>query len=115
MLITASDAKTPTTNELLERLNQKSANFLPTSHFESRYRFHRKIGVGGDGPVNLVKRILDGKPFAAKIIDLSNKRRKYLFKNKADLVLKLRHPHIVQIEDLFVSDERIIFILEYCN
>lgn len=91
---------------------------LPPGHekikrvpMSTEYARHQIIGRGGFSTVHLVKHIASGKKFAAKIISLNDERKKSKKSSEVDqdtrameeavLQMRLRHPHIVRILDVF--------------
>eukprot|EP01130_Rhizamoeba_saxonica_P017306 TRINITY_DN8344_c0_g1_i1.p1 TRINITY_DN8344_c0_g1~~TRINITY_DN8344_c0_g1_i1.p1 ORF type:complete len:387 (-),score=67.43 TRINITY_DN8344_c0_g1_i1:36-1196(-) len=76
------------------------------------------IGEGGYGKVYQVREITTGKIFAMKVL-----KKGHLCKTKSiqntiverDIMLKIRHPFIIDLYYAFQSQERVAFIMNYIN
>lgn len=79
---------------------------------EGRYKVVRQLGVGGMGAVYEVERVADGRHFALKALasggDAQTRAR---FAREAQIVAKVKHPNVVNIVDVDVSESGFIFLV----
>jgi eukaryotic-like serine/threonine-protein kinase len=83
------------------------------------YEIVRRLGVGGQGMVYLVKRCSDQKELALKVMlarkkgvtEMDVKR----FQREMDVCKELRHPCIVTFEDQGYENGLFYFTMEYCK
>ncbi len=85
-----------------------------------KYEIRRKLGAGATSTVYLGYDSFSQREVAIKLIDpevLKDAHRGRLFRhlvlNEASLAGKLVHPHIVQIYDAVIDDERSYIVMEY--
>jgi serine/threonine-protein kinase SRK2 len=71
------------------------------------------LGAGAFGSVKLVYDVKTKKQFAMKVLKRRNVN-KYL---EAEIVnhSMLRHPHIVQCREVFLTPEHVCIVMEYAN
>ena len=77
-----------------------------------RYRVIRLIGQGGMGAVYEVERLTDGRHLAAKVLSVqAGKRGLARFAREAQLLAKLRHPNLVNIQDVDMTQSHMAYIV----
>ena len=102
-----------------------TVSFLPGNEsditpisFRQKYSLGRLIGEGTSSSCYLCRRLVDGKEFACKVINL---KRLYTtfpkpvvdkFKQEIDTLELLDHPNIIRLEDHFCSPSTIYIVLE---
>ncbi len=83
---------------------------------DGRYRVLEKIGEGGMATVYLAERVADGRRRALKVLDEELARDPEVvrrFHQEARAVTLIRHPNIVEIDDVGVTaDKRAFFAME---
>ncbi len=84
-----------------------------------RYRVVRQLGQGGMGSVWLVEdTLLDGKPFAVKMLPSifgSNKRAYAQLKTEALVAMKLTHPNIVTLRAFEENKGNPFLVMDYID
>ncbi|MEA2159160.1 MAG: eukaryotic-like serine/threonine-protein kinase, partial [Solirubrobacteraceae bacterium] len=83
---------------------------------DGRYRLERVLGTGGMGSVWLAHDARLGRPVAVKVIsDALAVDRQWLrrFEREARAAASVSHPHIVQVFDYSVEEERPYLVMEY--
>lgn len=83
--------------------------------FMSRYTKIRLLGKGNFGNVWLIRRNSDQKKFAAKFFDknsLSTCRKKML-RSEVEILAKLEHPNVVELEELNETPFFFLIITEF--
>ncbi len=77
-----------------------------------RYRVVRLIGQGGMGAVYEVERLTDGRHLAAKVLSIqAGKQVLARFAREAQLLAKLRHPNLVAIQDVDMTQSHMAYIV----
>jgi serine/threonine-protein kinase len=80
------------------------------------YEILRELGHGGMGTVYLAQRAADGTQVAVKIIrpvTAASEREVQCFLREANILRKLRHPHIVAFYEMGQVGESLYFVMEY--
>ena len=78
----------------------------------NRYRVMRLIGQGGMGTVYEVERLTDGRHLAAKVLSVqAGKQVLARFAREAQLLAKLRHPNLVAIHDVDMTQSKMAYIV----
>ena len=99
-----------TPNQKRQRPNQKN---LTTKDFE----FLTKLGKGAFGSVVLVKKISNGKHYAMKILKkkdfYKNEKSEESVKTEKTVLMKSRHPFIVQLHYSFQDKTSLYYVLDY--
>lgn len=80
----------------------------------SKYRCTRFINRGGNGFVVLAVDTEKEKEHALKFISLDSTRSKYVEREIINH-FKLKHPHIIKLEEIFVTDSHLVLVLEYAD
>ena len=84
-----------------------------------RYRIVRQLGQGGMGSVWLAEdTLLDGKPFAIKMLPailVANKRAYRQLKDEALVAMKLTHPNIVTLRAFEENDGNPFLVMDYVD
>jgi serine/threonine-protein kinase SRK2 len=77
----------------------------------SGYRFEQYISRGSDGFVILATDS-EGKPHALKFIHLTQPELKY---SEQEIInqFTLKHPHIIELEQILVTNQHLILVMEY--
>jgi len=99
--------------DALARLSQQPrAELEAGGTIDGRYRVVRELGAGGMGSVHEVERIADGERFALKRVrghaDSSALAR---FAREAQIAAELRHPNLVPVIDVGISDGELFLVM----
>lgn len=90
--------------------------FQPGQVIKDTYRIERRLGAGGMAEVYLVSHTRFPRQFALKLMlhDMGEKKV-FLerFRREAEILAKLRHPHIVDVTDWDYVDGRPFLVMEY--
>lgn len=85
-----------------------------------KYEILRQIGEGATATVHLARDAFAGREVALKLIrpevlhdPAAGRRARHLLATEASLAGKLAHPHIVQIHDAVVDEDRGYIVMEY--
>jgi calcium/calmodulin-dependent protein kinase I len=86
--------------------------------FGGKYEIVGELGRGGFSVVYHTKEKSTGKSFAAKIIDLRPLRLREKFdpmrlRREVDIMRQLRHPNIIQFEEVFETPDQLIVVMEF--
>lgn len=77
-----------------------------------RYRVDSLLGQGAMGTVYRVERLSDGRPLAAKVLNIKpDYRAMARFAREAQLLARLHHPNLIDIVDIDVTKERVAYIV----
>jgi serine/threonine protein kinase len=80
------------------------------------YRIEGKLGSGGCGVVYRARQLSLGRTVALKMLhhaEVPEPQELALFRNEAEAVARLHHPHIVQIHEFGEFEGRPYFVMEY--
>lgn len=98
------------------RDNYKRKNQAPETTLDF-YRIGKMLGRGAFGKVNLAMHKLVRKLTALKSLDkaaLTDESQKQKLMKEVNLLLKLRHDHIVKIYETIETKKHIIIVMELC-
>lgn len=78
------------------------------------YRFIKYLGKGASGFVVRGQDLCGKKRHALKMIDVSLTKSKYV---QSEIVnhFRLVHPHIISLEQIFVTDDHLVLVTEYAD
>mmetsp|Transcript_46558 Transcript_46558/g.93945 ORF Transcript_46558/g.93945 Transcript_46558/m.93945 type:complete len:418 (-) Transcript_46558:51-1304(-) len=105
-------------------LEQKNRSGEPTSsqqqQFEAKYELLNVIGMGSTSQVRRCRERATRREFACKVIDKSKMKDlshvMEQFENEIEVLFKLQqmrqHPHIIRLEDVFITPTSIFMIME---
>ncbi|XP_061028143.1 serine/threonine-protein kinase Sgk3 isoform X4 [Eubalaena glacialis] len=83
------------------------------------FDFLKVIGKGSFGKVLLVKRKLDGKFYAVKVLQkkivLNRKEQKHIMAERNVLLKNVKHPFLVGLHYSFQTTEKLYFVLDFIN
>lgn len=82
--------------------------------YQSQYSCIRYLNRGASGFVVLVERKDTGEKRALKFIERESARMEYI---EAEIInqMRLRHPHVVKLDEIFVTDVHLVLVLEYAD
>jgi len=85
--------------------------------FIEKYELKESIGIGSTSACYRCVHIMSGKEFAVKIIDKRKIEAEYRgmiqqFYNEIDILKALRHPNIIQLEEVIESETKIYIVME---
>jgi len=80
----------------------------------SKYRCTQFLNRGGNGFVVLAVDTEKEKEHALKFIPLDSAKSKYVEREIINH-FKLKHPHIIKLEEIFVTDTHLVLVLEYAD
>eukprot|EP01083_Nonionella_stella_P278869 948417_1 len=92
----------------------------PSSHFSEHYKAGRAIGSGTFATVKKCIRRSDKSEFAVKIIykDQLTFAERDKIRDEIKILKKMKshkHPHIINIEDVFENDRKVKMVMELCQ
>jgi serine/threonine protein kinase len=76
------------------------------------YRIIRKLGTGGFAEVYLGKHVQTNWDAAVKILNINNYPEE-TFRQEADILWHLRHPHIVEIKEFNIENGMCYLVMDY--
>ncbi|KAI8102429.1 hypothetical protein M9435_006030 [Picochlorum sp. BPE23] len=80
----------------------------------SRYQCVEYLNRGANGFVVMAVDSITKKRFALKFIPLNSTKSKYVEREIINQ-FKLKHPHIIKLEELFVTEDHLVLVLEYAD
>ena len=103
---------------VMKKVNEsfKSKNKPPITDM-SFYRIGKMLGRGAFGKVNLAMHKLVRKLVALKSLNkevLTDEAHKAKLMKEVNLLLKMRHNHVVKIYETIETDKHIIIVMELC-
>ena len=88
------------------------AHFQPGALLGVHYRVLRLLGQGTMGSVYEVERTSDGRHLAAKVLaPRADKPTMVRFAREAQILARLKHPNLISIVDVDVTDNGILFLI----
>jgi protein-serine/threonine kinase len=100
--------------ESIMEMNDQNSN----SDSLTNYEFLRFVGAGGFADVFLARRKKSSKLFAIKKISkekiIQNNLKRYVYSER-NIMIKLRHPFIVEAEGMFQDEAHLYISMEYCE
>ena len=92
---------------------------VPRPHDPNKYTIVRQLGRGSFGSCKLVKLSSDNTLHAVKTIRHSTPQEKHIAKKEIDLMVSLRHPFIIPVEDIFYgeggADKDVNIVMSFCD
>jgi hypothetical protein len=85
----------------------------PGSFLNNRYRIEDKLGRGGMGAVYLAHDQTLNIRVAVKENLNANPEAERQFKKEAELLAKLRHPHLARVTDYFILQDQQYLVMDY--
>lgn len=111
-------------NDDIEYINSDEPLFLSKgepfikSNSLALYQELNTLGKGGFGTVKLYQHVLSKKKYAIKFVNIakidSASELNRIFK-EIETMRSLTHPNIVKVEDSFMLDRHLCFVMEYCS
>jgi len=80
----------------------------------SRYHCVEYLNRGANGFVVMAVDSITKKKFALKFIPLNTTKSKYVEREIINQ-FKLKHPHVIKLEELFVTEDHLVLVLEYAD
>lgn len=80
----------------------------------SKYECVEYINRGANGFVVLALDVSKNKYYALKFIPIEYTKSKYVEREIVNQ-LKLKHPHVIKLEELFVTEDHLVLVLEYAD
>ena len=78
------------------------------------YEFTKNLGKGGYGKVFQVRQKMTNKLFACKKLSKLNINNLIKFRREIDILMKMDHPNIIKLYDVFESQNSLYLIMEEC-
>ena len=78
------------------------------------YEFSKNLGKGGYGKVFQVRQKMTNKLFACKKLSKLNINNLIKFRREIDILIKIDHPNIIKLFDVFESQNSLYLIMEEC-
>jgi hypothetical protein len=98
--------------EALAQLAKEPGPMTVDRVIDDRYRVIGKLGAGGMGTVHEVERIEDGKRFALKMLrGIRDPEMMTRFAREAQLAAELRHPNLVPVFDVGITDGGLFLVM----
>ncbi len=97
-----------------EALEADAPRDLIGSIFDGRYRVEALLGLGGMGAVYRATQLSVKRPVALKLIAdemISGSAHARRFRQEAEVVARLNHPHIVQLHDFGATEEGMLYLV----
>merc|ERR1719150_2631248 len=91
---------------------------IQNQHITADYHIKKKLGQGNFALVRLCQRKTDKKEFAVKIIHkkrLAKPKQQASLEREVDILKKVSHPHCVQLEAIYETNNHLYLVLEYCK
>ncbi|KAK2949020.1 putative Calcium/calmodulin-dependent protein kinase type 1 [Blattamonas nauphoetae] len=89
------------------------------TNLTSKYELLETIGEGQFAKVKKARNKITGKLVAVKILDktqiVNNVHEMKSLYSEITILMKLRHPHIIRISDVFELSDRICIVMEYAE
>eukprot|EP01054_Gregarina_sp_Poly1_P010700 Gregarina_sp_Poly_1__10699@NODE_80_length_15637_cov_125_963134_g68_i0_p2_GENE_NODE_80_length_15637_cov_125_963134_g68_i0NODE_80_length_15637_cov_125_963134_g68_i0_p2_ORF_typecomplete_len557_score71_48Pkinase/PF00069_25/2_6e67Pkinase_Tyr/PF07714_17/1_1e44Kinaselike/PF14531_6/3_2e14Pkinase_fungal/PF17667_1/1_6e08EFhand_7/PF13499_6/0_0091EFhand_7/PF13499_6/0_0087Kdo/PF06293_14/3_2e07Kdo/PF06293_14/7_4e02EFhand_11/PF08976_11/1EFhand_11/PF08976_11/0_39FTA2/PF13095_6/0_69FTA2/PF13095_6/1e04EFhand_8/PF len=75
------------------------------------------VGSGHSGTVRVATHRYNGRTYAIKtfVKGLASKEQVNLLRNEAQVLLKLDHPHVARLTEVWEDNSAVHFIMEYCS
>jgi len=91
------------------------SNKVATGRFKDNYQISDSLGFGSYSEVRYCRRYADNQEFAAKIIKLKKLtvKEKVSIEREIQILTDLEHPHIIKVEEVYVSSKSAYLVLEY--
>lgn len=80
----------------------------------SRFKCTEYINRGASSFVVLAVDSTNGKQHALKFIPLEQTKSKYVEREILNQ-FKLKHPHVIKLEELFITEEHLVLVMEYAD
>jgi len=83
------------------------------SDVRAHYRLGRVLGCGTYSQVRECFRRSDGQRFAVKLVDKRCLHRKKQLKDEIAALARVKHPYVVEVEEVFESEDFLEIVMEY--
>ena len=105
------------TNTQKSKMTVSKDNFitLGSRGLRDKYVPTKKLGKGGYGKVFRVKNKTTNKFFACKKLSKLNINNLEKLQNEIDILMKMDHPNIIKLYEVFESENSLYLIMEECN
>lgn len=82
-----------------------------------KYQLHEVVGVGSTSSVHRCTNKTTGKDYACKIIDIMAMEERFQgmmqqFQTEIDALQQLKHPGIIQLYDVYLTEQKIYIVME---
>lgn len=91
----------------------KLLSIIPGTIIRSRYRIDNLLGRGGFGEVHRGWDMILEIPVAVKMLFDNSPASVSLFKSKAKILAKLKHPHLPRVTDYFSENETHFLVMDF--
>lgn len=103
-----------------EYTDSSSKDMPYQAEFFKKYDLKAVIGIGSTGTCHRCRRKSDGQEFACKIIDKRQIEVKFTglldqFYVEIRVLTDLKHPNVIQLEDVYETADRIFIVMEVMN
>jgi len=91
----------------------KMKDFLSKENVEKYYDLKKEVGTGNFSVVRMAVNKKTGEEVAVKIIDKKRVgQKKDMLQTEVDILQTVRHPHIVELKELFETSTHIFLVME---
>ena len=95
-----------------DQRDNRKAHYVAGAILGEHYRVIRLVGQGTMGSVYEVERTTDGKHLAAKVLTpRADKLTMVRFAREAQILARLKHPNLISIFDIDVTDSGVLFLV----
>lgn len=102
-------------NEEIKNLSKDYfSNNLIHTNIKNSYKFNSKIGEGSFGKVFMATDKL-GQKYAIKCIKKKNILKGQLVSNEIKIGIKMNHPNVLGIKEIFEENKNIFLVMDYCE
>ena len=88
---------------------------LGTRALKDVYESTKPLGKGGYGKVFQVRNKMTGKLYACKKLSKLNIKNLIKFRREVDILIKMDHPNIIKLYEVFESQNSLYLIMEECH
>ena len=101
-----------TNNEV--KINKETFVGMGNRALRDCYEFTKNLGKGGYGKVFQVRQKITNKLYACKKLSKMNINNLIKFRREIDILMKMDHPNIIKLYDVFESQNSLYLIMEEC-
>ena len=88
---------------------------LGTRALKDVYESTKPLGKGGYGKVFQIRNKMTGKLYACKKLSKLNIKNLIKFRREVDILIKMDHPNIIKLYEVFESQNSLYLIMEECH
>ena len=108
------EEESPKVNDSQVKIGKETFVGLGNRALRDCYEFTKNLGKGGYGKVFQVRQKISNKLFACKKLSKLNINNLIKFRREIDILMKMDHPNIIKLYDVFESQNSLYLIMEEC-